>query len=211
MARVWLAGPEDSVTAALAERLDECVVSSAAAPAPGGAEVAVYRPSLRGEPPDLDEVERFCREAGHLPRVVVLSSALVHAPHHHNPGYVAESYRSQGSNPVAEAWRAFEVRCAARLPDAQRIVLRPAAVAARDGKDFLGRPLSARTAVVPPRSAGSIAAAGAPICGTTGPWYARSAARCGPVWRRPCGRCWRGGSRSSAARFLKRKLTPVLG
>ena len=151
MKSVWLIGPEDSVTTEIAGRLAGCEVSRAAAP-PEGAAVAVYRPRLRGKTgmPDLDESEGFFRTAARVPRVVLLSSAAAHAPHHHNLGYVAESYRSQGANPIADAWRELEERFAARLPAAERIVLRPAPVAAREGGDFLGRFLSARAAVVPP-------------------------------------------------------------
>ncbi|HEV8579674.1 MAG TPA: 1-acyl-sn-glycerol-3-phosphate acyltransferase [Thermoanaerobaculia bacterium] len=117
-----------------------------------GAEILVHRPRLhpKSSLPDLDEAEAFFASAAGVPRVILLSSAAAHAPHHHNPGYVSESYRSQGTNPVAEAWRELEARFAARLPQAERIVLRPATVAARDSDDFFCRLLSSRAAVVPP-------------------------------------------------------------
>jgi 1-acyl-sn-glycerol-3-phosphate acyltransferase len=153
--RVWLVGPEDRVTAEIAGRLAGCTVSHAAADAPDDVddvEVAVYRPRLRRGSglPDADEAEAFFRAAGRVPRAVLLASAAVHAPHHHNLGYVSESYRSQGSNPVAGAWAELEARFASRLPEAERIVLRPAPVAAPDGNDFFSRLLSGRAAVVPP-------------------------------------------------------------
>jgi len=144
--RVWLAGPDDSVTAAVAGRLGGCVVSHAAAEPPAGVDVAIYRPSLRDGLPDLAEAETVFRNLAGLPRLVLISSAAAHAPHHHNLGYVEESYRSQGSNPIAEAWCALE----ARLPEGETIVLRPAPVAARDGGDLFSDLLSGRAAVVPP-------------------------------------------------------------
>jgi 1-acyl-sn-glycerol-3-phosphate acyltransferase len=149
--RVWLVGPEDDITNEIAGRLAGLTVSRAAAP-PEGTEVAVLRPRLRGGTglPDLDEAEGFCRAAAGIPRVVLLSSAAVHTPHHHNLGYVPETYRSQGANPIAAAWAELEARLAARLPQAERIVLRPAPVPARDGSDPFSRLLSGRSAVVPP-------------------------------------------------------------
>src|SRR6185295_1109708 len=146
---VWLSGPEDDITKEIAGRLAGCTVSRAAAP-PQGAEVAVYRPRLSGGKPDLAEAEEVFKAAGALPRFVLLSSAAVHAPHHHNLGYVPETYRSQGSNPIAAAWAELEARFAARLPQAERIVLRPAPVPARGGGDPWSRLLSGRAAAVPP-------------------------------------------------------------
>ncbi len=149
MTRVWLVGPEDGVTAAIAGRLAGCTVSRAAAP-PEGTEVAVYRPRLSGGKPDLAEAEQVFQAAGGLPRFVLLSSAAVHAPHHHNLGYVPETYRSQGANPIAAAWAELESRFEARLPRAERLVLRPAPVPARGGGDPWSRLLSGRAAAVPP-------------------------------------------------------------
>ncbi len=151
MTRAWLVGPEDSVSAEIARRLGSGVAAAAAA-LPDGIEVAVYRPRLRGASgaPDLRDAEAFCRTAARVPRAVLLSSAAVHAPHHHNPGYVPEAYRSQGSNPIAAAWAELEARLADGLPQAERIVLRPAPVLARDGSDPWSRLLSGRVAVVPP-------------------------------------------------------------
>ena len=145
MAKIWLTGPEDSVTAEIARRLGGRLAAG-----PEGAEVAIYRPRLSGGKPALEEAEEVFRRVSGLPRAILLASAAVHAPHHHNLGYVSEEYRSQGSNPVARAWSELEARFAAGLPGAERIVLRPAAVAARDSGDFLCRLLAARAAMVPP-------------------------------------------------------------
>ena len=82
--RLLLVAPEDSVTAAIAKRLGGCETVRAAADPPAGVDVAVYRPSpLRPGVPDLAEAERFLRAASRVPRLVVLSSAAVHVPHHH--------------------------------------------------------------------------------------------------------------------------------
>jgi 1-acyl-sn-glycerol-3-phosphate acyltransferase/nucleoside-diphosphate-sugar epimerase len=115
------------------------------------------------------------------PRVVLISSAAAVSPAHHHPGYVEESERPKGENPIALAWLDLEALVAARLghPEppgvtaaagttgasvapgasagsgapagpaaAELIVLRPAAVAARDGEDALCRALRGRAAVV---------------------------------------------------------------
>lgn len=147
-----LMGPEDSVTAAMAQRLVGCEVVHQVPDSLAGVDVAVYRPSpLPGRTglPDLGEAERFFRlvAASSVPRLILLSSAAFHGPHHHNFGYVGESYRSQGTNPIARTWRDLE----ARLPEGtEAIVLRPVPVAARDGGDLFSSLLSGRAAVVPP-------------------------------------------------------------
>lgn len=145
--RAWLTGPDDSVTAAVAGRLGGCAVSHAVAEPPAGVDVAVYRPGARGGRPDLEEAAAFFRAAAGVPRLVLISSAAAHAPHHHNLGYVDESYRSQGASPIAEAWRALEERLPKTL---EAIVLRPAAVAARDGGGLFSDLLAGGSAVVPP-------------------------------------------------------------
>ena len=99
--KIWLTGPGDGVTAAVAGRLGGCTVSRAVTEPPQGTDVAVYLPRRREGRPDLAEAEAFCRAAAGVPRLVVVSSAAAHAPHHHNLGYVEEAYRSQGSNPIA--------------------------------------------------------------------------------------------------------------
>lgn len=146
MARLLVDGPEDSVTALLTERLERV--------RGGDAVVAVYRPRLvpSGTGPDLDLAgaafaRLAVREAGQL---VLISSAAALDPSHHNPGYVAESYRPEGTHPVARSWRELEALAAAWLPDWERIVLRPAPVVSRDGDDPLSRLLRGRSAVVPP-------------------------------------------------------------
>ena len=158
--RVRIVAPADAVTTAVAGRLAGSPgVATAAAGAAGGADapvdLLVYRPPPdRSRPlaPDLAvagaELEGC---AGLRPRrLVLLSSAAALDPDHHNPGYVSEGYRTAGRNPIARAWRELEALAAARLPGAERIVLRPAPVAARDGGVYFGRLLGGRTAVAPP-------------------------------------------------------------
>ena len=144
--KTWLTGPDDSITAALAGRLEGCAVSHAVAEPPAGAEVAVYRPRSRDGRPDLAEAAAFQRAAAGVPRLVLVSSAAAHAPHHHNLGYVPEGYRSQASNPIAEAWRQFE----ALFTGGETIILRPAHLAARDAGGLYARLLSGGSGVVPP-------------------------------------------------------------
>ena len=144
--KVWLTGPDDSITAAVAGRLGGCTVSHAVAEPPQGVEVAVYLPRRREGRPDLEEARALSRAAAGVPRLLVVSSAAAHVPHHHNLGYVEEAYRAQGSNPIAGAWRELE----ALFPEERTIVLRPAPLAARDGGDLLSDLLSGRAGVVPP-------------------------------------------------------------
>jgi len=147
MAPPFIMGPEDAVTALLTAGL-------AASPEPGDGGVAVLRPRLApgGAVPDLAAAaEALAACAARRPaRLVLLSSSAALDPSHHNPGFVSESYRPEGSNTVARAWRELEALAAAKLPDAERIVLRPAPVATRDGADFIARRLAGRFAIVPP-------------------------------------------------------------
>jgi len=162
--RIRIAAPEDSVTAAIAARL---AASPAAAEVERGGVVAagagagarfdlvVYRPRpdpRRPAAPDLAAAAAdLAACAGLEPRrLVLLSNAAALAPHHHNLGYVAESYRPAKTNPIARAWRELEALAAARLPRAERIVLRPAPVAALDGGDSFARLLARRAALAPP-------------------------------------------------------------
>ncbi|HEV7787050.1 MAG TPA: 1-acyl-sn-glycerol-3-phosphate acyltransferase, partial [Thermoanaerobaculia bacterium] len=116
--------------------------------------VVVFRPQLApgGAVPDLaaaaDVLAGWARRRP--PRLVLLSSAAALDPSHHNPGFVAESYRPEGANPIARAWRELEALAAAKLPETERIVLRPAPVAAREDADFIARRLAGASAVVPP-------------------------------------------------------------
>ncbi|HEY4576176.1 MAG TPA: hypothetical protein VIJ26_19495, partial [Thermoanaerobaculia bacterium] len=79
--KVWLTGPDDSVTAAMAGRLGGCTVSHAVEEPPQGVDVAIYRPSMRDGLPDLAEAEGVFRNVAGLPRLVLISSAAAHAPH----------------------------------------------------------------------------------------------------------------------------------
>jgi 1-acyl-sn-glycerol-3-phosphate acyltransferase len=144
MARLLVDGPEDSVTALLTERLEGW--------GEGNAVVAVYRPWFAGVGPDLEAAgAAFASLAVRGPgRLILLSSAAALDPSHHNPGYVSESYKPEGSHPIARSWRELEALAAAKLPEWERIVLRPVPVAARDGADPLSSLLRGRSAVVPP-------------------------------------------------------------
>jgi 1-acyl-sn-glycerol-3-phosphate acyltransferase len=147
MPRPFIDGPEDGVTAALTAALE-------AVPELEEGGVLVFRPRLApgGAVPDLAAAaDVLAGSARRRPaRLLLLSSAAALDPSHHNPGFVAESYRPEGANPVARAWRELEALAAARLPQAERIVLRPAPLAARDGAGFVARRLAGRSAVVPP-------------------------------------------------------------
>ena len=114
--------------------------------------VFVYRPKLAkdGLRPDLaDAAAAFASLQD--PRAVLVSSSLVHDPSHHNQGYLPETQRLRGENPVARAWRELETlaesRCAATVTEL--LILRPAPVVTRDGEDFFSRLLRGRTAFVP--------------------------------------------------------------
>jgi len=137
----------------------------------GGAwDAVVYRPPRRRDAPSLpdlaDAAAFFAAFAGafsggaaanrRAPRLVLVSSAAAVSPSHHHPGYVEESERPPGRNPIARAWLDLEALAAARLgslePPPERIVLRPAALAptaARDAGDPISRALGGRAAVVP--------------------------------------------------------------
>jgi 1-acyl-sn-glycerol-3-phosphate acyltransferase/nucleoside-diphosphate-sugar epimerase len=160
MARVII-GPPDSLTALLTERLAASPASTLDDFLSAGATAAVYRPRPAGRKdarPDLAEAGRFAetcarslaRRGGGL-RVVLLSSAAVHPPSHHNPGYLGEEEKLAAVHRVAGAWRELERRVGERLKaaGAEVVVLRPAPVAIRDGQDHLCRLLRARAAVVP--------------------------------------------------------------
>jgi len=159
MARTVIVGPSDSLTAFLAERL-------AARSVPNGEdflseehEAVVYRPLQLGRKdarPDLAAAERFAEalaralgtRGGGL-RVVLLSSAEVHPPSHHNTGYLEEA-KLAAAHPIAGAWRELERWVSERLEaaGAEVVVLRPAPVAVRDGQDHLCRLLRGKAAVV---------------------------------------------------------------
>ncbi len=147
MALPFVLGSEDTVTALLAREL-------AASPEPRDGGVVVFRPRLApgGAVPDLAAAAASLDAcASRRPeRLILLSSSAALDPSHHNPGFAAETYRPEGSNPIARAWRELETLAAAKLPDTERIVLRPAPVAIRDGVDFISRRLAGPSAVVPP-------------------------------------------------------------
>jgi 1-acyl-sn-glycerol-3-phosphate acyltransferase/nucleoside-diphosphate-sugar epimerase len=149
----WIVvGREDSVSRRIIERLEDR--------AAGDPEAVVYLPPLlRGgmDRPDLPAAEAFfaelCRAfeaAGRPGRLVLVSSAAAIDPTHFNNGYLSESYRPPGRNPIARSWLDLEALAAARLPEAlERIVLRPAPVVSREETGFFSRLLRGRVAVVP--------------------------------------------------------------
>jgi 1-acyl-sn-glycerol-3-phosphate acyltransferase/nucleoside-diphosphate-sugar epimerase len=107
--------------------LDPGADDAALAAAAAGAVALVYRPSLapgRLEVPDLGEAERLLGAlAGGSPgieRLVLLSSTLAYAPHHHHPGQLAEgqSHPPAGDHPVARRWRDLEALAAKALAGA---------------------------------------------------------------------------------------------
>jgi 1-acyl-sn-glycerol-3-phosphate acyltransferase len=142
----------------------------------GAWDAVVYRPLRRADSPALPDLadagaffSAFAAAAraataggGHagdrLPRVVLVSSAAAVSPTHHHPGYSAEAERPPGHNPIARAWLDLEALAAKSLGSLalndppgtpELIVLRPAAVAVRDGEDALCRALRSRAAMVP--------------------------------------------------------------
>jgi 1-acyl-sn-glycerol-3-phosphate acyltransferase len=147
MARPFVMGPEDAFTALLTAGL-------ASSPEPGDGGVVVFRPRLAagGTVPELAAAaDALTACAARSPaRLVLLSTSAALDPSHHNPGFATETYRSDASNPIARAWRELEALAAAKLSEAERIVLRPAPVAIRDGADFIARRFAGRSAIVPP-------------------------------------------------------------
>ncbi len=159
MARVVLIGPSDSLTALLAERLSSRTVPAPAASYEGvlaEGDAIVYRPPLAGRRdarPDLADAERFAEACarGGARRVILLSSAAVHQPSHHNAGYLEEGGKPLTGHPIALSWRELERRVGERLSDAgaEVTVLWPAPIAVCDGQDYLCRVLRGKAAVVP--------------------------------------------------------------
>lgn len=166
MARVAFAGPSDSLSSLLAERLSPLRTVSTPAAAYNdllaeGIAAVVYRPPCAGSKdarPDLADAERFaeaCLRAlvdhSRPLRIILLSSAAIYTPHHDNPGYMKEDERPRMAHPVARSWRELEKRVGERLAKAgaEVVVLRPAPVAVRDGQDYLCRLLRGKAAVVP--------------------------------------------------------------
>jgi 1-acyl-sn-glycerol-3-phosphate acyltransferase/nucleoside-diphosphate-sugar epimerase len=159
MARIIVIGPPDGLTALLGERLAASAASTAEDVLSAEAAAVVYRPPLAGRRdarPDLSDAERFaetCLRAlpGCALRVILLSSAAAHPPSHHNTGYLGEGEKLPTGHPVACAWRELERRVGGRLAEAgaEVVVLRPAPVAIRDGRDYLNRLLRGKAAMVP--------------------------------------------------------------
>ena len=109
----------------LAERLAASPASTAEDFLSEEAAAVVYRPPFAGRRdarPDLTDADRFAeaclRALAHRAhrelRVVLLSSAAVHPPSHHNTGYLGEDEKLAASHPIACAWRG-SMRPAVRL------------------------------------------------------------------------------------------------
>lgn len=121
--------------------------------------VVVYRPPLvrRSGQPDLADAAALLRACVvHRPRqFILLSSAAVVEPSHHHPGHAGEdAILPRAANPIARSWAELEnlaesVLAGTGTPAPRLIVLRPAALCAPDGEDFLCALLRARVAVVP--------------------------------------------------------------
>src|SRR6187402_817846 len=149
MSRVLLLGPDDRVTAAIAARL--AAGGEVVREPEEGITAAVYRPRLRGRKlglPDLEEAEARLRAcaAARPAKLVLISSAAVHAPRHDHPGHVREAARTVSRNPVSQAWSGLEELAERLLPPVSPpesgtalTILRPVAVLARDSPDYLSR------------------------------------------------------------------------
>jgi 1-acyl-sn-glycerol-3-phosphate acyltransferase/nucleoside-diphosphate-sugar epimerase len=148
-----LLGPHDSVTAAIAARL--ATGGEVVREPREGVDVAIYRPRLRGRKlalPDLEEAEARLRAcaAARPAKLVLISSAAVHAPRHDHPGHVKEALRTASRNPVSQAWSELEELAERLLPPESLTILRPVAVLARDSPDYLSRLLHGRLAFTLP-------------------------------------------------------------
>jgi 1-acyl-sn-glycerol-3-phosphate acyltransferase len=124
--------------------------------AQAGGTALVYRPSLlpgRLEVPDPAEGERLLAAivaAGRrIERLILVSSTLAYAPHHHHPGQVAEGQGHPGAadHPVAGRWRKLEEQATTALvgSGATLAVLRAAPVVG-GGEGFFDRLLGRRLA-----------------------------------------------------------------
>jgi 1-acyl-sn-glycerol-3-phosphate acyltransferase/nucleoside-diphosphate-sugar epimerase len=144
-----LAGCQALLGTPPAERREAFAAALAAGPA-----AVVYRPSARaGVGPDLAEAEDLFAAAPAAPsaRWVLVASAAVYDPSHHQPGHLAES-RPGGRHPIARRWLALEELAEKRLGKERKLgkeglaILRPATVGGRGGGDPLGRLLLRRLA-----------------------------------------------------------------
>ena len=113
----------------------------AASAEPGRGGVVVFRRAGGRRVPDLAAAAALSAPPRRVPRLVLLSAAAPRSEPSQPRLRRPETYRPEGSNPIARAWRELEALAAAKLPEAERIVLRPAPVATRDGGDFIARRL----------------------------------------------------------------------
>ncbi|HVT60562.1 MAG TPA: 1-acyl-sn-glycerol-3-phosphate acyltransferase [Thermoanaerobaculia bacterium] len=135
-----------------------------------GETIVVYRPPWAGRRsgcPDLADAEELFlalaapaapadtgvrNAAAHrVQHFVLISSAAFVAPAHPHPGHVDElAPLPRSGNPIARAWAELERLALGALgasPGLALTVLRPTAVAARDGGDYLARLLGGRLAL----------------------------------------------------------------
>jgi 1-acyl-sn-glycerol-3-phosphate acyltransferase/nucleoside-diphosphate-sugar epimerase len=134
----------EALTEALGAELlgagDGLVASLAA----GGPRVVVYAPTRRAGGPSETAAEAVLSSLAAAPveRVVVLSSAEVYDPHHHNDLYAGEGHPPRPHvNPIAARWRRFEAAAEGAFAARRErlVVLRPAAVPLAGGEDFWSR------------------------------------------------------------------------
>ena len=87
--------------------------------------------SRHGDGPDLKASETalaWCAKHD-VPRVVLISSACVYGPHHHNPGLMRETREltQRSGNSISRRWQEFEATAQRLLPDGAKLTtLRPA-------------------------------------------------------------------------------------
>lgn len=123
-----------------------------------GAEALVILPGRAA--PDDATVERVralvSSRSTSVRHVLLVSSAAIHSPSHHHPGWVDEDHRGRGvrsprdENPVSAAWRRLEEAFDEALgTEVEKSVLRAVAVPVAGGDDLFSRLLSGDTARVP--------------------------------------------------------------
>ncbi len=138
-----LLGPQDSLAAALGERL--------AGLSPEHAGVLILRPVARERgttTPDLAAAEKWLNELSTAPpaRLILISSAAASEPHHYHPGFAREGLVSRPSpHPITRRWQLLEQRVRELCPAGTRLlVLRPAPVLCPDSGELLPRLLRRR-------------------------------------------------------------------
>lgn len=134
--------------------------TGAAAKIPSEPNVIIYSPSQLAahlSAPNLEEAKKIFEQYAASPPVqfVLLSSAAAYVPQHNNTGLLSEKKQlAPGTrNSIADAWQDLETMARAFFENdaATRLsILRPAAVLASDGQDYLSRLLRRKFACVLP-------------------------------------------------------------